>query len=101
MTFRQFVLLKLVEECAEVQKRATKSMQFGADEIEPNGTKDNAARLRLEINDLLAHIQLYEDTAGEWRSFEALGTVKGHIEDKLHRVENFLKLSIARGEVKR
>lgn len=64
MTIRQFYLLKLSEECAEVAQRAAKQMQFGADEQQaqgPSSTKielSNAQRLRAEFNDLLgvAHI---------------------------------------------
>lgn len=60
MKFQQFLLLKLMEECAEVQQRASKYMQFGQGEIEPGGKHTNEERLRFEINDLLSIIRLLE-----------------------------------------
>ena len=53
MTLRQFYLLKLAEECAEVAQRASKQMQFGAAEIQKDQELTNAQRLRGELNDLL------------------------------------------------
>lgn len=67
MTVHQYFLLKLAEECAEVQQRALKQMQFGKDENQaqgPSTTKieaTNAQRLRGEINDLLAVIDCLID----------------------------------------
>jgi NTP pyrophosphatase (non-canonical NTP hydrolase) len=60
MTIRQFYLLKLAEECAEVAQRATKQIQFGRNESQakgPSTTKieaTNAERLRDEVVDFLA-----------------------------------------------
>lgn len=67
MTIRQFYLLKLSEECAEVAQRAAKQMQFGADERQANGPSTtkiavrNAERLRNEINDLMVLVGILED----------------------------------------
>ncbi len=60
MTKRQFFLLKLMEECNEVAHRASKQMQFGADEKQSQGPSEtkvdltNRDRLHGEIIDLLA-----------------------------------------------
>lgn len=43
----------LIEECAEVQQRATKLLRFGPVEIQPGQPFNNACRLALEIGDLL------------------------------------------------
>lgn len=42
----------LIEECAEVQQRATKALRFGLAEIQPGQPHDNAYRLGLEIGDV-------------------------------------------------
>ena len=60
MTLRQFYLLKLAEECNEVAQRCSKQMQFGRDEIEPGQNLTNEERLRNEINDLMAVIDMLE-----------------------------------------
>jgi len=43
----------LIEECAEVQQRATKMLRFGVNEVQPGQPLSNAARLSLEFGDLL------------------------------------------------
>lgn len=60
MKMMQFLLLKLMEECAEVQQRASKMIQFGADETEPGQPFTNTERLREELNDLIATIHIIE-----------------------------------------
>lgn len=58
MTNEQFLLLKLMEECAEVAQRASKQFQFGSEEKEPNQDKTNAVRLQDEIYDLLCIVEM-------------------------------------------
>jgi hypothetical protein len=48
----------LIEECAEVQQRATKLLRFGIEEIQPGQPHNNAYRLSLEVGDLLETIEL-------------------------------------------
>ena len=48
----------LIEECAEVQQRATKLLRFGVSEIEANQHLSNSARLSAEVGDLLETIDL-------------------------------------------
>lgn len=78
MTKSELMILKLIEECAEVQQRAAKMMQFGPDESQstaprnlggenpPAGT--NRERLQAELLDLCAVAELLGfryPTAGE------------------------------------
>lgn len=62
MEKHQFLLLKLMEECAEVSQRASKQIQFGALEVQNTASgkskKDNAERLHDEIADLLVLVRL-------------------------------------------
>lgn len=48
----QELLVILIEECSEVQKRATKALRFGIDEYQPGQPLNNAQRLGLEIGDV-------------------------------------------------
>jgi precorrin-6x reductase len=54
--FEAELLTILIEECAEVQQRATKVLRFGIDEIQPGQFADNTQRLSYEVGDLLAVI---------------------------------------------
>lgn len=47
------LLTILVEECAEVQQRATKALRFGVGEVQPGQALNNIERLSLEVGDLL------------------------------------------------
>jgi NTP pyrophosphatase (non-canonical NTP hydrolase) len=60
MTIRQYFLLKLIEECAEVAHVAAKQMQFGGYGTHPRKVEEgtNRSHLRNEINDLLAVIDI-------------------------------------------
>lgn len=47
------ILTILIEECSEITKRATKTLRFGAEEVQPGQPFDNATRLSHEFGDLL------------------------------------------------
>jgi len=51
------LLTILVEECAEIQQRATKALRFGLAEIQPGQHFTNKFRLGSEIGDLMEVIQ--------------------------------------------
>lgn len=57
------LLTILIEECAEVQQRATKLLRFGAAEIQPGQEKTNSERLANEIGDLV-HMTTLLDQVG-------------------------------------
>ena len=54
MSLEQHALLKLMEECNEVAQRASKAMQFGADDKQSNEHSSNQLRLEHEVLDLMA-----------------------------------------------
>ena len=60
----QLLLLKLCEECNEVAQMASKSSQFGLDEVCPKLGISNQARLHQELNDLNAIVEMLNDEAG-------------------------------------
>jgi len=52
------VLTILIEECAEVQQRATKLLRFGALECQPGKSQNNSERLSMEVGDLQTLIEM-------------------------------------------
>lgn len=52
------ILTILIEECAEVQQRATKLLRFGRDEIQPDQPLSNRSRLSAELGDLAAVVAM-------------------------------------------
>lgn len=60
MKKNQFLLLKLIEECAEVAHRASKQIQFGKHEVQKNQSDENGERLRDELLDLFAVAHMLE-----------------------------------------
>jgi hypothetical protein len=55
------ILTIFIEECAEVQQRATKLLRFGRDEIQPGQPLSNKDRLSQELGDLIAITTMAED----------------------------------------
>ena len=56
------IILILSEECAEVAKEVSKIMRFGPDQIKPGKEKTNIQVLEEELGDLLAMIELLEES---------------------------------------
>ncbi len=54
------ILALLIEECAEVQQRATKALRFGLDETQPGQPHSNSTRLAHEVGDLEEVIAMAE-----------------------------------------
>lgn len=90
MTREEHLLTILIEECAEVQQRATKALRFAM--ADPNGSEPgqdltNETRLYYEINDLLAVItMLGEERQKQYSNFSLQ-------QEKMEKVEKYLKLS--------
>jgi NTP pyrophosphatase (non-canonical NTP hydrolase) len=61
MNTTEYLLSCLIEECAEVIQRATKAQRFGLDEIQPEQSLTNEARLRIEVADAFATVLLLAD----------------------------------------
>lgn len=58
--YQRELLEILIEECAEVQQRATKMLRFGVMGVQPGQTLTNAQRLSHEVGDVLqvlTHVQ--------------------------------------------
>jgi hypothetical protein len=77
------------EEAVEVAQRASKALRFGLDEVQPGQPLSNRERLIVEINDLLAMVEMLE---AEGVDMSAVGD-DAALEAKKLKVENFLELS--------
>jgi len=64
MDREQLLLTKLAEECSEVAQITLKAQQFGLQEREPSTSFNNAERMHLELNDLLAIVEMLNDECG-------------------------------------
>lgn len=98
MKIRQYYLLKLIEECAEVAQRASKSMQFGPEEIQKDQQKTNATRLRDEVEDLLAIIAILENDTNDLPELEFTESITRVVE-KTEKVMKYLRYSQGLGMV--
>lgn len=61
MTYEQFLLCKLAEECNEVAQDALKTQQFGFESFHPDTGMTNTEYLTNELNDLLAILEMLEE----------------------------------------
>jgi hypothetical protein len=97
MTRQEHLFLKLMEECAEVQHRVSKLLQFGSDEIQEGQSSNNSQRLRAELDDLFSTTRLLEED-GLIIKRSVVESDK-HLEYKRERINKYLKISQSRGKV--
>jgi NTP pyrophosphatase (non-canonical NTP hydrolase) len=62
MTEKDQLFLIAMEECAEVAQRLSKAARFGLEEVEPDQDHDNARRIRDEYNDLVAVLNMIDES---------------------------------------
>jgi hypothetical protein len=102
MDKEQFLLLKVMEECAEIQYVCSKAMQFGLDEIKQGQKQTNKERLEDEIEDLLNTIQLLSLELSEPLKMAAGiydATSETSYNKKLMRLQKYKKYSHDLGKV--
>jgi len=61
MTFQEYLLVILIEECDETSQRATKAIRFGMEEIQKDQELNNAQRIIGKFNDLYAVMELLKE----------------------------------------
>jgi hypothetical protein len=61
MTRDEHLLVKLLEEAAEVQQRVTKALNFGIDEVQPEQEMTNEQRIVEELNDFIAVVEMLQE----------------------------------------
>lgn len=84
---KQHLLVILAEECNEVAQRVTKSLRFGIDEIQPGDNKNNAERIKYELNDLLAIVEMLQKE----KILPDVITDREMMELKKQKVEHYLE----------
>lgn len=62
MNVTEHLLVCLAEECAEVQQAVAKTLRFGLDDGYPDSGTTNAEDIAREIVDLLAVVELLEES---------------------------------------
>lgn len=101
MNPEEHLYLKLSEECDEVSQRVLKLLQFGPDERQSkNGepiAPSNAVRLRDELNDLLAVLEMCEEFS--LVPANAPGQLEAHKLAKRQKIHEYLLYSIQLGRV--
>jgi hypothetical protein len=100
MTIKQWLLLKVAEECTEVAHRALKTIQFGIDEIQPGQPYTNLYRLEAELLDLAVIVSLLNNRPGVLiRGWECFNLKLVPLDARVKKVEKYLQMSQDLGEV--
>lgn len=85
MTRQEHLLIRAMEECAEVAQRISKALVFGLDEVQPGQPLTNRDRVVAEYTDLVAVMEM----AGF-----PLAVVNGRrVDEKIAKVEKYLRYS--------
>jgi len=93
MNLTEHLLVCLIEECAEVQKAATKALRFGFDDHPPDAdrTSSNAEDIAAELDDLQAVAEMLVENGSTRGPYET------NVQQKKLRVLRFLDYSRRRG----
>lgn len=92
----KFLLLKVMEECAEVSQRASKLIQFGWDEVEAGQELNNRQRFQNEVTDLICVLQMLNSSIV---TPVKLHTTLEQFSDKVEKVAKYYKYSKDLGEL--
>jgi NTP pyrophosphatase (non-canonical NTP hydrolase) len=91
MKILENLLLSVIEECDEISQRACKTGRFGMKEIQPGQALNNAQRLRDELCDLAAVVEMIEESGDLPRIAPA--QLRAKIEAKKKKVLQYMELS--------
>lgn len=91
-----YYLIKLAEEASEVAKEALKTAQFGPLESMAGTGVDNYSRLRLELADLCACIEVLNERFGlDFIAHTRNSVISDHIlNTKINKMEKWYKHSV-------
>jgi hypothetical protein len=95
LTKKDYLLVLIMEECAEVAHRAAKALRFGLTEVQNGQVEDNAERLMHEIIDLDTVIE-YLVESGDLKVPEDYPSRKA---DKILKIERYMRLSRNEGRL--
>jgi hypothetical protein len=81
-----YLLILIIEECAEVIQRVCKAIRFGLNEVQPSQTLTNSERITIEWNDLATATKLASKYGVDSVLYEALVQAK---EKKIEKYMNY------------
>lgn len=91
MNLKQLLLIKLMEECAEVQHACAKALRFGTKDSEICDSGTNLDRLKEEILDLLAVLEMLDEhKVLEYPAFDFRDT---KLADRVARINKYMQYS--------
>ena len=91
MNRTEHLLIKLGEECAEIQKEVAKAQLFGLDDCKPGTTVSNLDAIRHEYNDLHAIVEMLKEAGID------LPVSREKIDEKKRRVEIWMEHARSKG----
>lgn len=91
----EHLLSCLAEECMEVAQRATKAQRFGLLEVQPEQALTNWQRIQEELTDLLAIMEMLEDSAGSMFFIPRDG-----VSAKKAKVEKYMEYAAEQGALR-
>lgn len=98
MTRTEHLLAIVAEECDEVSQRCIKALRFSLAEIQPDQDHTNSWRIMQEYADLLGAMELLKHEPDFYPFFlDQSGVIRGMVEAKKSKIEEFLKLSAKMG----
>ena len=92
MNSKEHLLTCIIEEAAEIQQAATKALRFGLEDGYPGTDRTNADDLCKEINDLVAVVELAEESGIITKKHTLID-----IEQKKARVKEWMEYAIETG----
>lgn len=93
MNHKEYLLVCLAEECAELSKAATKALRFGLDDKEPKESHTNGENIQHEFNDVLAIIEMLAE-----QDILPLGDSRpALLQKKKDKVASYMEYAVRRG----
>ena len=94
MNRQEHLLIKLIEECAEVQKAAAKALEFGLENKNPDTRLSNAKEIAHELDDVMAIVQMLRPGFTWIIDYDAIAMKKA-------KVERYMQQAIACGTLEK
>lgn len=101
MNRKEYLLVQLASECNEVAHRVTKALHFGLDEVQNGQSLTNEARMREELDDLLAVVEILGDegilTGPVIDQGVPYGVTKDIVDAKRAKIEKYMEIARREG----
>lgn len=91
MTKVEYLLICLIEECAEIQHAVSKAIRFGLEDINPHTDTTNIDNINNELGDLLTVIGTLREEINIHANYNGI---------KMEKTLGFIEYSIRKGLIK-